>query len=494
MKYLLGIDVGTTGTKTLLFRQDGALVGTAYRGYPTATPSVGRSEQDPNDWWQAVTETVRELCADKDISQNVAAISLSLQGGTVVPVDAAMHPMRPAIVWSDVRCTAQRQAFAEELGEETMYHKTGWAMEDGLPALQIRWIRENEPEIFKKAAMFLTVPDYISMKMTGIPAVDLSDAGINQLYNLRRGVYDQQILSFCGIQSAQLATPVRSGTVIGHLTEEAAWELGLTTETILVAGAHDQYAVALGAGATKDGDMLIGSGTCWVITCIADAPDFRLGLSQSVAAAANKWGSMCELSAGGVCLEWWRRNLAIGADGNPLSYEHINEVLSRRKAAEDGLFFYPTTGLAGPGRRLRKSTFSGLDLAHDRYDMARAIMEGVAFQIVWMTEQFPVHPSSDGIKLSGGASKSDVWCQIVADIAQVPVRIPEVADLACVGAAILAGVGCGIYRDAADGYRHLAVGERVLQPDPKRAKLYAGLLERYKQNAAALSSLYTDAN
>lgn len=489
MKYLLGIDVGTTGTKTLLFRQDGALIGQAYRGYPTATPSIGRSEQNPDDWWQAVTETVRELCAGEDISQNVAAISLSLQGGTVVPVDATMKPLRPAIVWSDVRCAAQRQAFADTLGEETMYHKTGWAMEEGLPALQIRWIRENEPEVFKKAAMFLTVPDYISMKMTGIPAVDLSDAGINQLYNLRQGAYDEQILQFCGIQRTQLATPVRSGTVIGHLTDEAARELGLTTDTILVAGAHDQYAVALGAGAAKDGDMLIGSGTCWVITCIADAPDFRLGLSQSVAAAADKWGSMCELSAGGVCLEWWRRSLAIGTDETPLPYEHINSVLSQRKAAEDGLFFYPATGLAGQGLRLKKSTFSGLDLSHDRYDMARAIMEGVAFQTAWMIEQFPVRPSANGIKLSGGASKSEVWCQIVADIIQVPVRIPNVADLACVGAAILAGVGCGIYRDAADGYRHLAVGERVMYPNPEKAKVYAQQLERYKQNAAALSNM-----
>ena len=118
MKYLLGIDVGTTGTKSLLFRQDGLLVAQAYRGYPTMTPSVGRSEQDPRDWWRAVTETVRQLCADEEISKNVAAISLSLQGGTVVSVDAAMEPLRPAMVWSDVRCASQRQAFAAELGSQ----------------------------------------------------------------------------------------------------------------------------------------------------------------------------------------------------------------------------------------------------------------------------------------------------------------------------------------------------------------------------------------
>lgn len=489
MKYLLGIDVGTTGTKALLFRQDGVLLGQAYQGYPTNTPAVGCSEQDPAHWWQAVCTTVRQLCADKEISENVAAISLSLQGGTVVPVDAAGAPLRPAMVWSDVRCTAQRKRFAEELSEEAMYRKTGWAMEDGLPALQIRWIKENEPEIFENTALFLTVPDYISLKMTGIPALDLSDAGINQLFNIRKGEYDEEILRFCGIRPEQLAKPVRSGTVIGHLTEEAAVALGLTTETVLVAGAHDQYAVALGAGAAGDGDMLIGSGTCWVVTCIADRPDFSLGLSQSVAATEGKWGSMCELSAGGVCLEWWRRSLAAGEDGSVLSFDRINEAVSRRRAAADGLFFYPTTGMAGPGKRLRRSAFVGLDLSHDKYHMARAVMEGVAFQIVWMLDQFPVRPSADGIKLSGGASRSEVWSQMVADIAQVPVKIPNVADLACVGAAILAGVGCGIFPDPAEGYRRLAVGERVLLPDPESAAMYRALFETYKKNAESLAHM-----
>lgn len=488
MKYLLGIDVGTTGTKALLFRQDGTLMGQAYRGYPTAKAAVGCSEQDPAHWWDAVCQTVRQLCVETEISENVAAISLSLQGGTVVPVDGAGTPLRPALVWSDVRCAAQRKRFAEELGEQAMYHKTGWAMEDGLPALQIRWIKENEPEIFENTALFLTVPDYISLKMTGIPALDLSDAGINQLFNIRKGEYDEEILRFCGIRKEQLATPVRSGTVIGHLTEEAAAALGLTTETVLVAGAHDQYAVALGAGATKDGDMLIGSGTCWVVTCIADRPDFSLGLSQSVAATEEKWGSMCELSAGGVCLEWWRQNLAAEEDGSQIPYDRINRMVSQRKAAEDGLFFYPTTGLAAQGTRLKKSAFVGLDLSHDRYDMARAIMEGVAFQIVWMMEQFPAKPAADGIKLSGGASRSKIWSQMVANIAQVSVKIPEVADLACVGAAILAGVGCGIFRDAAEGYRRLAVGEQTVLPDPEKAAMYRQLLEKYKKNAELLGN------
>ena len=491
MKYLLGIDVGTTGTKTLLFSQEGTLLGHAYRPYPMHTPQVGWSEQNAEDWWNAVVETVREVCTDSEVQKNVAAISLSLQGGTMVAVDKELNQIRPAMVWNDHRCTEQSKAFAEEVGPgNTMYMKTGWGLGTGMNALQIRWMKDNEPENYAKTHMFLSVPDYISSKMTGIAAVDLSDAGINELCDVRKTAYDPQILAFAGITEDKLAKIVRSGDVIGNLTEEAAEVLGLTTDCVLVAGAHDQYAVALGAGNCKSGDILIGSGTCWVVTAIGDEPDFESGLAQSVAAAPGKWGTLWSLSSGGVCLEWWRRNLTVDADGSQVPYDVINQEVATRKAAEDGLFFFPFSGRAGEKRGFRKASFIGLDLSHDRFHIARAIMEGVAFQIVWMMEKFKAKPSKDGLKLTGGASKSKIWCQMVADIAGLPVRIPEVADMACVGAAILAGVGCGIYKDAAEGHAKLATGETVLLPDPVRSEQYRKLFCEYKRCADALGTMY----
>lgn len=490
-RYLLGIDVGTTGTKTLLFSEQGALLGHAYRPYGMQTPQVGWSEQNAADWWQAVTETVREVCRDPEIASHVAAISLSLQGGTMVPVDEQFRPLRPAMVWNDGRCEAEHEAFLREVGAaEKMYQKTGWRLGTGLLPLEIRWMKDHEPELFEKTAWFLSVPDYISAKMTGVPAVDLSDVGINELGDIRRGVYDEELLRFAGITEERLPRIVRSGDVIGHLTEAAAAELGLTTDTVLVAGAHDQYAVALGAGATQSGDILIGSGTCWVVTAIGDAPDFDSGLSQSVAAVPGKWGSLLSLSSGGVCLDWWRKDLAVGPSGEPLPYDVVNAEVARRSAAENGLYFYPFSGRASAGRNFTKASFLGLDLSHDRFDMARAIMEGVAFQTVWMMESFRTKPSKEGLKLAGGASKSTLWCQMVADIANLPVRIPEVADLACIGAAILAGTGSGVFQSVEEGYRRLAVRERVLLPDPARAEVYGALLPVYKRNAEALGTVY----
>ena len=491
---LLGIDVGTTGTKSLLFSGDGRLLASAYQGYDLITPQVGWSEQRPEDWWNAVVKTVREAvaAAGENAGRNVAGISLSLQGGTFAPFDKDMNPLHNAFVWNDHRCEEEREEFIRAFGDASlMYRKTGWGLSRGLLCLGIRWIRKNEPEIFEKAAMFLSVPDYISYKMTGIPATDISDIGINQTGNIATGEHDPELLAFAGITADRLAKVVRSGEVIGHLTEDAAAQLGLSTDCVLAAGAHDQYAVALGAGATHSGDILIGSGTCWVVTALADRSNFESGIAQSVSAVPGLWGSCWSLASGGVCLDWFRKNIALGPDGELLDYKAINEEVPKRKAAENGLFFFPFAGYTENRKAFSKGSFIGLDLSHDRFDIARAIMEGVAFQIRWMMEYFKAKPSpEEGLKLAGGATKSAAWSQIVADITGLPVRIPEVADLACVGAAVLAGTGSGVFGSLAEGYQRLAVNEHVLMPDPERAKTYASVFEAYKKTAVALGGIY----
>ena len=490
-RYTLGIDVGTTGTKTLLFTEDGTPIAHAYRGYPLSTPRVGYSEQNACDWWTAIVETVREVCDGKDVSDKVAAISLSTQGGTLVPTDKGGNPLRPAIVWNDARCVAENQRYLQEVGDaDTMYQKTGWKLSYGLLPLEIRWLRDNEPETFQKADLFLSVPDYVSLKMTGKAAIDLSNVGINQMGNVRRSAYDEELLRFAGVREEQLPLIVHSGDVIGSLTEEAAKELGLTTKTVLVAGAHDQYAVALGAGACKDGDILIGSGTCWVVTAIGKEADFESGLSQSVAAVPGLWGSLFSLSTGGVCLEWLRKNIAKGPSEDLIDFKTLDAEADKVRAAEDGLFFFPFSGTYGDQQMFQKATFAGLDLSHNRFHMAKAIMEGIVFQIAWMMESFKTKPTKDGLTLAGGASKSAVWSQLLADITGLPVRIPAVADLACVGAAILAGSGSELYKDAEDGYRCFAVKERVIYPDEKRTRIYAPLFEEYKRQAKALGAMY----
>lgn len=489
MKYLLGIDVGTTGTKTALFKETGEQVAYAYRAYPSSRGRVGESEQNANDWWRTVVETVREVTKDSVIAENVAAISLSTQGGTIVPVDRKCEPIRRAIVWNDIRFAEERERFISEVGEpRVLYEKTGWSLGNNLPLLAIRYIKDKEPEIFKKAAAFLTVPSFISMKMTGRAVVDYSNAGIEQLVDVRKTEYDSALLSFAGIRRDKLAALSPSGVSLGKLSREAAEELRISEDCVFVTGAHDQYAVALGAGAVNAGDILIGSGTCWVVTAIGESEDFESGFSQSRAAVPGLWGTLRSLASGGVCLDWLRSNIA-SSDGTAIDYETLGKGAARSRAAEDGLFFYPFSGTYGEGD-FCKGAFVGMDLSHDRFHLARAVMEGVVFEILWMMESFKTKPSPDGITLSGGASKSAVWSQILADVSGFSIKIPDIADLACVGAAIMAGVGVGLYSDFCEGYRRFAVNERVVNPNPKMHEIYKPLFEKYKKQAQALGASY----
>ena len=489
-RYLIGIDVGTTGTKSMLFSETGRIIAHAYANYPSQTPQTGMVEQNAEDWWRAVVKTVRAVTADPQTAKNVAAISLSLQGGTLVPVDRQYRPLHPAIVWSDKRCERQRRAFAEAYGEAYIYQKTGWHLGSGLNAMQIAWLRDNRPDVYARTALFLSVPDYISARMTGAPVVDISDAGINQLADIRAAKYDDAILDFIGVRPSQLAQIAPSAAPIGKLTKAAAEELGLPRTTLLVAGAHDQYAALLGAGITQTGDMMIGTGTAWVVTALTDEPYFESGFCQSIP-ASGKWGSLVSLSTGGVCLDWFKNGVA-GSDGAALSYAQINELAPQRGIGARGLKFFPYfTGtsfpLSGPSC---KGTLVGLDLSHDRIDIARAVMEGVAMQTVWTLDYFRERFPLRAVKLSGGAAKSPFWTQMVSDIANCPISVPMVSDLTCVGAGIMAGVGAGLFASCEEGAERLTVEQKLYQPDLSHAERYAEVFAAYKRCARALPSLY----
>jgi len=483
---LIGIDIGTTGLKSILVSEAGEILAHAYSGYALRAPSAGRCEQDAEDWWRALVKTVREVASGRE--ESVAAISLSSQGGTLVPVDEYFRPLHPALVWSDVRCEEQRRQFASRFGEDYMYQKSGWKLGRGLNAMQIKWLRDNRPDVFEKTAKFLSVPDYISLRMTGRAAVDPSDAGINQLTDIRRRAYDPAILDFLGIDERMLAEIVPSGQPVGTLLPSVAEELGLPKSALLVSGAHDQYAALLGAGITRAGEVLVGTGTAWVITALTDEPDFSSGFSQSIPAAGN-WGSMVAISAGGVCLDWFRTGVASSEREGGLPYSEIDSIAAERNPGANGLFFYPYfNGGAFPLRNPDcKAAFLGLDLSHDRFDIARAVMEGVAMQAAWVLESFRQKFPIPSLKLAGGASKSALWAQMVADIANCEVRTLTAFDLAPVGAAVMAGAGGGVFPSLEEGASRIEVGERIFSPDPAR---YAEHFRIFKRRACALSELY----
>ena len=468
--YVLGCDVGTTGTKTVLFSSDGKAVKRAYRSYPTFTDG-GISEQNAADLWTVLCMTVREAVSDVP-PESVGAISLSTQGGTLIPVGKDGEPVRRAIVWSDRSCARERELFLSEIGGNDFLHeRTGWRLVYGLPLLQVRRLRDREPDIFRKCTAFLSVHDYISLKLTGRASVDMSNAGINELCDIRTKKYDPALLSFAGISENMLAEPADSGDVIGNLTESAAKALGLTVNTVLAAGAHDQYAASLGAGMTKPGDVLVGSGTSWAVTALTDRPDFSSGLPVSRSAVPGMWGTLTSLSYGGACLDWLRKSVLTPEGETPIPYKELDYRCAGAKAAEKGLFFRPF-GEKGGG-------FCGLGPEDDRYSLARAVMEGVTFEAADMLDAFAC---GDSVIFSGGASGSRFWTGLLADITGKTVLVPEISDLACVGAGILAGCACGMFSGINDGCRIMTARTERVMPDPESTEMYAAARRKYRKS------------
>ena len=472
-EYLIGIDVGTTGVKAAVFSSDGNCLGRAYQTYPTIHSALHAAEQLPSDWWNALVVTVRSACGNRETAGRVAALSLSAQGGTLVPTDASGNPLCPAFVWNDGRCGMQRLQYEKTFGSERMYLTSGWHAVDGLPAFQIKRLSDETPELFHKAALFLSVADYLLMKLTGKACVDFSNAGINQLIDVKKSEYDSDTLSWLGITEKQLPALVQSGQKIGCLQKEAARELGLDENVCVVAGAHDQYAAMLGAGAVSEGTVLIGAGTAWAACTLFREPHFETGFAQSRAASGSQWGSLASLSNGGVCLSWLNEKVFGG-----IPYEQINRNAAQKPVGSGGLCFYPQNADIGS----LNVFFTGMHLGHDRYDMARAVMEGVSFQMSRILQRFALRTDIKKVVFSGGAAKSRFWSQLTCNMFGLPLSVPAMPDLPVSGAAVLAGAGCGIFASVKEGIKKISPAYDTYIPEEDKKELFANLCRQYQKN------------
>ncbi len=482
MDFLLGLDVGTTATKALLMDLEGEAVASASYSYGLITPREDWVEQDPEELWHGVVTTCRTVMERVKPQDRVLALSISAQGGTTIPVDANGQPVGNAISWTDNRAHEQSEQLRETVGGDKVYEISGWRLGDGLPLLHISWLHQRAPEIFTSARRFLFVNDFIVHRLTGRFCMDPSDAGITQLYNIAEGQWDADMLAVAGIRSDQLS-PVRdSGIAIGQLTTEASRETGLPRSVLVVNGAHDQYCAAVGAGVLKPGDVMLSCGTAWVILCLMERLklDSQKRLSISPHAIRGKWGALKSLGGVGACMEWFLDNLWSSANRSEL-YDELNRGASNAPAGSKGLIFFPSSGGYGRGSR---GAFIGLTLSHSRDDMARAVMEGIGFDLRWTLEAVrEAGIAGNQLRMVGGAAASPVWPKIVADITHLPVVIPSATEAASCGAAVLAGVGSGVFSDPAAGYQVLSGAETLLEPDGENGKRYDKLFDIYRMTA-----------
>ncbi len=484
---LLGVDVGTTGTKAVLTTEDGAILHTSYQGYPLISPSSSHVEQDSNVWWQAVTDTVRNCAAQLPTNERITALCLSVQGGTLVPADRQGRPVANAISWLDTRAVKEHADLIAEKGELFFYQKTGWRLSNCYNFVQILHMRRQSPELFAKTAYFLTVADYLHWRLTGWMVTDANSTGNSQLCNVATGDWDDDILALAQIDRSQLAEMVPTGVVIGTLTKAAAQALSLDTKVLVVSGAQDQYCSAISIGAFHPGDVMFSTGTSWVLLGVAQKMiyDTKHYLTIGRSILPGLYSGFAYTPAGGAAMQWYHDNMgrpsAIGASIE--SFDEITARASKISPGADGLFFFPHfAGTLFPTWRPKaKGLLCGLDFIHTQDHIARAMMEGIAFELLWMARAMQdVGYDFQVMHCLGGSTRSDVWMQMVCDMTGLEMKISTHADMAPLGAAMIAAVGSGVYTSYQEAFAQSYCRQRTLTPNAAMHREYASLFEQYR--------------
>ncbi|MCS7260350.1 MAG: FGGY family carbohydrate kinase [Anaerolineae bacterium] len=486
---LLGLDVGTTATKGLVFDLSGEILASASQAYGLLTPQPGWVEQSPDALCEAVAQVIRAVLTQLRPEDHIAAVSLSSQGGTTIPVDAAGHPTYNAISWMDQRGAVQAERVRALLGDELVYTITGWPLQGSLPLQHIAWLRDAMPDCFARSRYFLFVNDFIGYWLTGERCMDPTNAGITQLMNIATGDWDERLLEVAGIRREQLSPIQPCGTVVGKVTAAASAVTGLVQGTPLVNGAHDQYCAAVGAGVLQPGQVLLSCGTAWVLLAVPETREAGLASRMAVGrhAVDGCWGAIRSLGGVGRSLEWlvdllWEDSAATQERTECL--RALDQAAARAAPGADGLFFYPLAGGHAATYGPTRGAFIGLTLTHGRGDLTRAVMEGITFELRWALEEIEatgVHASE--LTMVGGAARSVIWPRLVADITGRTVRVPASGEAASRGAAILAGRGAGLFPNIFAGFVALQAPEETLLPDRANVTRYTEIFTAYRRGA-----------
>jgi xylulokinase len=511
MPYLLGVDIGTSGTKTLLVDTAGRKIASATEEYPLYTPHPLWAEQQPADWWQATVKGIQRVLAEAKIDAgDIAGIGLSGQMHGSVFLDAEGQVIRPAILWCDQRTVEQCAWITARAGKAVVESETLNPVLTGFTAPKIVWLQQKEPAAWARVQKILLPKDYIRFMLTGEFATEVSDASGTALLNVTTRQWSPAMLDACGVSASMLPEVYESPEVSGRITEAVAALTGLKAGTPVVGGGGDQAAGAVGNGIVEEGIASCSVGTSGVLFAHMRKPntDTLLRTHTFCAAVPGEWHVMgVQLSSGGS-LRWYRDTFANSEAGvarimgiDP--YEILTQEAATAPAGSEGLLFLPyLTGERCPyPDSYARGAFVGLTLRHNKAFMVRAVLEGVSYGLRDSLEIFRemgVEPTQ--IRLSGGGARSAVWRQIQADIYGRECVLINIDEGPAFGVALLAGVGTGVYPSVQSACAQtISVVTRV-EPDagagavynryyPIFRKLYADL----KDDFAALAQAYEGA-
>jgi xylulokinase len=476
-RVLVAIDVGTSGARASAYTADGTELAEVRRSYPTVLPGEGRAEQDARRWPTAALSALTSLA--KGLNTEIAAIGLTGQCPSVVPLDKNGRPLRPGIIYRDNRATAEAARIRERFGDRHLHALTGHLPAAFHVAAKILWIRTHEPDVFAATRLWAQPSEYVGLALTGEPGTDWSVAAATALLDLRERRWAAELLNGLDLDESTLP-PVRpSWSVIGGLRPALARRLKLPTDTPVIAGAGDSIACAIGAGVTAPGPVseMAGSSSCF--NSVVPEPLADLDITHYPSAVQDR-GYVTEvgLNTTGEALDWLAQLFYARAPRRD-DFARIEHAAAAAPPGADGLLFAPVLGDGERDDPALRGTAAGLSLRHDRRSWARATLEGVAFGVRARLETLErASAKATELRVSGGGARIALWNQIKADVTGTPV-VCVPGDSTAVGAAMLAGLGAGIYRDVGEAVAHAYRPGPVAEPDPRLRGLYDELYARY---------------
>jgi len=471
---LIGLDLGTTVCRSYVFDGTLEVLGSASRHLPLVTLSGTEIEQSAEGWWDASVEVIRESLQAAGIPADcVKAISVSSQGISFVPVDRSCRPMRPALSWMDTRARAQRGRVTETLGDEAVFAVTGKRCNEGYALPKLLWLAENQAQVYESCHRILMPLDFITARLTGEYVTDHTMASGTMYYDVTRREWSHRILDAFALDAGKLPAVRQGGSAVGSLRPEAAEALGLPRGVVVCLGGQDQKVAALAAGIDLD-RTTISLGTAMAIEQNSLSPVLDPGMRIPCFAGllAGDW----VLEGVAICcsiLDWARNALFPAA-----SYDELNRMAEEAESRPDAPFLLPFfSGELSPWYSPQsRGTLHGLDLSTTPGQIVRAVFEGIAFLVrANMEVMAEVSRPVAELRIFGGGSRSDTWCQVIADVTQRPLGTLKTSECAAAGAAILAGLGSGLYRDVREPQSHM----RLRRSFPPRENRRSSYDERY---------------
>lgn len=499
-KYILAHDLGTSGNKATLFSEEGRLIASRTASYATDYAAGNRAEQNPHDWWRAITETTQSLL--KLISPDeVAGVALSGQMMGCLCVDKKGAPLRPHMLYCDQRAQEEEALLTARIDPHRFYEITGHRISASYSIEKLMWIKKHEPDVFASTDKMLNAKDYINFRLCGTLATDPSDASGTNAYDLNRWQWSDEILEAATLDRSLFPDVRSSIDVIGEITTAASQETGLRRGTPVICGGGDGSCAGVGVGCVAPGSSYnyLGSSSWVALTVekpIVDAQRRTMNWAHVVPGLLHPSGTM---QTAGASFNWMVNQLceherAEALRTNRSVYEWIDRQIANSPIGAHKLLFLPyLLGERTPRWNVHaKGAFVGLTLNHQHGDMLRAVMEGITLNLGCIVNIFRGHIPMENITVIGGCAQNPLWQQMMADIYQTEIRIPDYLEEATsMGAAVLAGIGSGLFRDFGVTERFIHI-RKTVQPIPENVEKYKKLMPVFDRAYHNLCSTYAD--